>query len=319
MTYTRYTTAYNKATPHVSIIVPCYNHGQYLPEAISSVVVQTYCNWEIIIVDDGSTDDSVHIAEQLLQTYDNFPICLLSHPNQGLGPTRNAGIRIARGTYILPLDADDLIKPTMLEQTVVVLEEDSHLGVVYTSVQMFGAETNTWSGGEYDIQKLRFDNQMNVTALFRKKAWEQVGGFRDMSGMADWDFWLSLAEAGWYGKRVAQPLFCYRRANNSMLTTSHRKHLGLRAQIILNHPNMYEPGFITWAYRVCSPTFMRKGIFRSPRHWLWAFTEYMFLIAQYRPQLLPKTALREVFNRLSARQQGYARRMARYVRLSQGG
>ena len=314
MTYTRHTTAYSEATPQVSVIVPCYNHGQYLPEAVSSVIKQTCCNWEIIIVDDGSTDDSAHIAEQLLQTYDHHPIYLLSHANQGLGPTRNAGIRIARGHYILPLDADDLIKPTMLEQTVPVLEADPDLGVVYTSVQMFGAEKNTWSGGEYDLQRLRFDNQMNVTALFRKEAWEQVGGFRDMSGMADWDFWLSLAEAGWHGKRIAQPLFCYRRTNNSMLTTSHRRHLGLRAQIILNHPNLYEPGFVAWAYRVCSPISLKQN-----SRWLWAFTEYLILIAHHRPQLLPKTILREVFNRLSARQQGYARRIARYVRLSHGG
>src|SRR4051812_18713622 len=97
--------------PQISVIIPCYNHGRYLPGAVASVVAQTFDDWELIIVDDGSTDDSAAIAEQLIATYSRHSMHLLRQTNQGLSASRNNGIRSARGIYILPLDADDQIEP----------------------------------------------------------------------------------------------------------------------------------------------------------------------------------------------------------------
>ena len=105
--------------PRVSIIMPCYNQGQYVAEAVDSVLGQTFHDFEIIIINDGSTD------QETISTLESFdrPKCLILHTtNQGLAAARNNGIREARGEYILPLDADDRIAPTYLEKAVRVLD-----------------------------------------------------------------------------------------------------------------------------------------------------------------------------------------------------
>jgi glycosyltransferase involved in cell wall biosynthesis len=307
--------------PQVSVVIPCYNHGRYLPEAVESVAGQTFSAWEIVIVDDGSTDDSALIAQQLIARYPNRAIRLLRQRNQGLSAGRNNGIRAARGEHILPLDADDAIEPEMLEQTVAVLGCQPQVGFVYTNVHMFGDETTTWSGGSYSLAKLRFDCPMLAVTLFRRAAWEMVGGFHTNlwpQGYEDWDFWLHLAGAGWQGWHIPRPLVRYRRSGGSMLANARLHDLELRAQLVLNHPTLYEPDFSAWARKVYSPAYIERGTFRSTRHWLRAFAGYTALVARRRPALLPKTLLRPLFCRLSARQQGYARRFARLLHLSQG-
>src|SRR5262245_34163432 len=168
----------NSVMPLVSVIIPCYNHGRYLPEAVASLVAQTFPNWEIVIVDDGSTDDSAAVAEQLIERYSERSICLLRQHNQGLSASRNNGIAAAHGAYILPLDADDALAVEMLEQTVATLEQRPEVGFVYTDVEMFGSESTIWSGGKYSLEKLRFDCMMVPATLFRRQAWAAVGGFR---------------------------------------------------------------------------------------------------------------------------------------------
>jgi glycosyltransferase involved in cell wall biosynthesis len=308
-------------TPLVSVVIPCYNHGRYLPEAVESVARQTFAAWEMIIVDDGSTDDSAQVAQRLIARYPEQAIRLLRQPNQGLSAGRNNGIRAAGGAYILPLDADDAIEPEMLEQTVAVLDRRPQVGFVYTDVRMFGDETTLWSGGSYSLAKLRFDCPMVAITLFRRAAWEMVGGFHTNlwpQGYEDWDFWLHLAGAGWQGWHIACPLVRYRRTGGSMLAIARLHDLELRAQLVLNHPTLYEPDFRAWAREVYSPAYIERGAFRSTRHWLRAFAGYTALVGRRRPALLPKTLLRPFFCRLSARQQSYARRFARLLHISQG-
>jgi glycosyltransferase involved in cell wall biosynthesis len=306
--------------PRISVIIPCYNHGRYLPEAVASVVAQTFGDWELIIVDDGSTDDSAAVAEQLIARYPQYRMRLLRQANQGLSPSRNNGIRVARGAYILPLDADDQIEPDMLAATLAVLERRPEVGFVYTDVRMFGEENRIWSGGPYSLDKLRFDCPMTPITLFRKHAWDATDGFRSdlyPQGYEDWDFWLSLAAAGWQGDQIARPLVRYRRSNGSMLAKARIHDLELRAQIVLHHPGLYSAGFVAWARRVCAPEWSRNGALHSNRHWWRAFAGYAALIARRNPRLLPKTLARPLFCRLSARQQGYARRLAQMLRLTQ--
>ncbi|HEU5014089.1 MAG TPA: glycosyltransferase family 2 protein, partial [Roseiflexaceae bacterium] len=154
--------------------------------------------------------------------------------------------------------------------------------------------------------------------LFRRAAWAAVGGFHaDLrpQGYEDWDFWLSLAQAGWQGYHVPQPLVCYRRANNSMLARARRHDVELRAQLILRHAALYPAGFVTWARRVMK--WGTAGQIDSRARWLAAFAQYAWLVARMEPRMLPKTLLRPLFILLSARQQGWARRIARRLRLTQ--
>ena len=100
-------------SPTVSVVVPCYNHAEYLNESVASVVAQTFQNWECIIVDDGSTDDTESVARQLSQ--EDTRIKYLHKTNGGLADARNKGIEAAKGEFILPLDADDKISSNYME------------------------------------------------------------------------------------------------------------------------------------------------------------------------------------------------------------
>ena len=305
--------------PRVGVVIPCYNHARDLAEAVGSVAGQNFGDWEAIVVDDGSTDDTTLVAEQLIAAYPGRSIRLLRQPNGGPGASRNAGIAATCATYILPLDADDILEPEMLVETVRVLDAHPEVGFVYSDGRMFGEETGVWSGGDYSLDLLRFDSQLLSASLFRRQAWEDVGGFQPDVAYEDWDFWLRLAEAGWQGWRIALPLMRYRRISGSRHAANRTRDLVMRAQIMLNHPRLYEPALLNWAGMVCSPAYSEAGAFRSAGHWLRAFASYTALIARYHPQLLPKTLLREVFARLPTRQQGHARRLARLLGMSQGG
>ncbi len=300
--------------PLVTVVIPCFNHARYLPEAVASVVAQRYPHWEVLIVDDGSTDASAQVAGEVAARYPQHRIRLLRQANRGLSAARNAGLAEAVGTYLLPLDADDLIAPELLEEAVAVLERCPEVGFVYTDVLMFGEETTRWSGGAYSLAKLRFDCPMVPATLFRTAPARALGGFREemRQGYEDWDFWLRLAGAGWQGHHLARPLVCYRRSGGSMLAGARRRDIRLRAEVIRNSAALYEPGLVAWARRVAAGGGTPGGC-RDARD----FLGYAAQIARYHPRLLPKTLARPLFIMLSARQQGYARRLARLLRLTQ--
>jgi glycosyltransferase involved in cell wall biosynthesis len=307
-------------TLRVSIVIPCYRQAQFLPEAVASVVAQTFTDWEIIIVDDGSPDDTAAVAQRLIAAHPDRRIRLIRQENRGLAEARNAGIRVARAPYILPLDADDMLEPEMLAQTVAALDAHPEVGFVYTDVRRFGAENNILRTRPYSLNRLRFQNLMMPATLFRREAWGQVGGFRmvkPVQGCEDWDFWISLAEAGWEGLHIAQPLLRYRRTAGSMVSTVRRYNLEVRAHIFLNHQRLYEPDALAWARRVTSPAWSVDGKLRSPWHWLLAYLGYLALIRRYYPLLLLPSLVRPIFWRLPIPWQGRLRALARLARLQQ--
>jgi len=120
--------------PQVSVIIPCYNHGRYLDDAIASVLVQTYQNLEILVIDDGSTEPE---TIEVLQNYQQPKTRIIRTENQGVAAARNLGIAQAQGTYILPLDADDKIADSYLEKAVTLLESNQQLGIVYCEAEYF--------------------------------------------------------------------------------------------------------------------------------------------------------------------------------------
>ena len=231
-----------KSTPAVSVVVPCYNQGKYLQSALLSILGQSFEDWEAVVVNDGSTDNSEAAAREI---FAKFPVRrwkLVNQPNRGLAAARNAGIEASRGEFILPLDADDLLHPLYLERAVPILRENLDLGYVYVVVDCFGDEHRTWTGGEFDFSRLLRENLMACATLFRRKAWEDVGGYNTNMkyGFEDWDFWISLGEKGWFGKLLPEPLFLYRKHGVNMLQRAYREYdAWSRARLILNHPQLY--------------------------------------------------------------------------------
>jgi len=235
--------------PLVSVVIPCYNHALFLPEVIESVVDQNYQNWECIIVNDGSTDYTSEIVRQLAAKYSDYAIHLIEKDNSGPSSARNSGIAAAHGKYILPLDADDLITPTMLESCVSLLESSPDIAIAYTAVRQFGAYPGIAPLMEYDFRVLCKTNFLTTTALFRRAAFDAVGGYNSnmIWGYEDWDFWISCGEKGFYGKRILEPLFLRRIKEDSRTITALQHDKEMKAQIILNHPHLYTQAQITWA------------------------------------------------------------------------
>lgn len=226
--------------PKISVIIPCYNHGEFLNETVESVLGQTFKDYEIIIVDDGSTDtDTLHILDSLKKKYSEVKI--IRQSNGGPANARNNGIKVSRGEFFLPLDFDDTIDPRMLGKCHALISKNPNLGFVYTYTHFFGAEDFVWKNPEYNFYDLLRANQTTVSALTRKKAWEEIGGFDEnkKNGYEDWEFWLNLGEHGWYGKLIKEPLFNYRKGGESRVSASELKYGEAVRYIRGKHRDLY--------------------------------------------------------------------------------
>ena len=201
----------------VSIIVPCYNQAQYLDECLQSVLEQTYENWECIIVNDGSPDDTEVVAKKWVEKDSRFQY--LYKKNGGLSSARNAGIKIAKGEYILPLDAVDKIASNYCELAIQEFINDTDLKLVYCLAEKFGDEQGLWQLPEFSLSLLASDNMIFCSAFFKKSDWEYIGGY-DLNmiyGLEDWEFWIHLLKNGGKTKRLEEICFFYRIKKISMI------------------------------------------------------------------------------------------------------
>jgi glycosyltransferase involved in cell wall biosynthesis/molybdenum cofactor biosynthesis enzyme MoaA/tetratricopeptide (TPR) repeat protein len=238
--------------PRVSVVIPCFNYGRYLFESVTSVLTQTYRDREVIVVDDGSTDETSEVIERLVAAYSDRDLRVIRQANSGQPAiARNNGIAAARGEYILCVDADDLIAPTMLEECVAVLDADPGVAIAYTDRRDFDGVSQIVRAGEYDFARLRYANHLSYCSMFRKEAWEAVGGFRtNVKGCEDWDFWVAAGARGYFGRRIPEPLFCYRRHDTGLYQDVLRSLPALAAQIVLNNREAYDRSEVEAAARI---------------------------------------------------------------------
>lgn len=222
----------------VSVIIPCFNHGKYIDEAINSILKQTFQRYEIIIIDDGSTD--TFTIDKLLN-FNNPRINVIRTINRGLSAARNLGIKKSKGRYILTLDADDKFYPTFLEKAIRVLNKSPHVGAVTCFVQEFGLRKNIWFPKGGNVKNFLIENNCCGNALFRRKCWEEIGGYDESmkDGYEDWNFWIMITKKGWVIRTIKEILFFYRITENSMRTKSNKKHAELVRQIILRNKEVF--------------------------------------------------------------------------------
>ncbi|KRF18678.1 glycosyltransferase family A protein [Paenibacillus sp. Soil787] len=228
--------------PIVSVVIPCYNYGKFVEEAVDSCLKSTFQDIEIIVVDNGSTD--LHTIKVLNRMNKSKTRLVRVKKNKSLPHGRNVGIHEAKGKYILPLDADDMIHSTMIEKMYRVLESKPEVGFVTSGLQYFGDQYWEWLPPPFNFNELLAYNTVCVASLFRKKAWSEVGGYNEsmLDGYEDWDFWISLAEKGWLGYSIQEILLFYRRHGNNMSTESGKKHNQIVKHIHTNHPKLYPNG-----------------------------------------------------------------------------
>lgn len=235
-----------KKPPKVSVIIPCFNQGHFLEETVASVLEQTLKDFEVIIVNDGSTDI---FTNQLLADYRNDKTTVITTNNQGLAAARNNGIREATGEYILPLDADDRIGSSYLEKAAKILDDNPDVGIVYCQAQLFGAVETEWQLPEYSLSEMLLDNVIFCSALFRRSDWDLVGGYDPgmIYGWEDYDFWLSLIEHGRGVYQIPEHLFSYRVASDSMVRSKEKwQKVAMFKRIFERHQELYRQHIEIW-------------------------------------------------------------------------
>lgn len=230
--------------PLISIIIPCYNQGQFLAESIGSVLASDVTDLEIIVVDDGSTDPETC---RILDGLDYPRTQLVRRANGGLAAARNSGIAEAQGRYILPLDADDRIGAEYIGQAVAKLEADPQLGIVYCRAERFGAESGPWGLAPFSRWRMGLGNIIFCSAIYRRVDWDKAGGYDEnlRRGWEDWDFWLSLLELGRTVHCLSLVGFFYRKHPASMASVmSAELKLSLHYRLLEKHPRF----FGNWSY-----------------------------------------------------------------------
>ena len=228
----------------VSVIIPCYNQAKYLPETLDSVINQTYQNWECIIVNDGSKDDSEAVALSYCEK--DKRIHYYYKENSGVCDTRNYAVARSSGKYILPLDADDIIERTYLEKGVSVLESDNEVEVVYGRAMFFGAYNGEIILKPFDYSTLLLENVFYSTVLFRKDQFEGVGGYNANmhKGWEDWELMISMLNENSKVVKLPDICFFYRILPNSReRSISKELKEELFLQIYENHKDTYDRYF----------------------------------------------------------------------------
>jgi hypothetical protein len=223
----------------VSIVIPCFNYGKYLGEAIESALSQTYKNIEIIVVNDGSADNTDETAKK-------YSVTLISTQNKGVASARNTGIRASRGKWVCCLDADDVLNPFYVEK---LLGKSDVVGCWYKT---FGTENNIYSFLENPTaQDFLSGNRMHCSSIFKRSTWEKVGGYDEnmtVTGYEDWDLWLRMAKEGISFKNIQEVLFYYRKHGKSLIDSTVARHKEMANYIFSKKSNIMVNTGISEAY-----------------------------------------------------------------------
>jgi GT2 family glycosyltransferase len=226
-------------SPDVSVVIPVYDNADFLAEALASVYEQTHTSWEIVVVDDGSTDPGV---VSHLDSLDMPRLRLHRQDNTGLAGARNAGMKLARGEFFIPLDSDDELAPEFMEKLLAAFRQDPEAGFAHCLARLHGDIDAVWIPRPFNPYWQLFENAVVGCVLMRAAAWESVGGYDETmtSGNEDWEMWLRLTGAGWGQVRVEEPLFWYRKHGVSMSVTTEARFEQGRRMVRDRNQALYE-------------------------------------------------------------------------------
>ncbi|MEP6519110.1 glycosyltransferase [Microcoleus vaginatus] len=233
-----------ESQPLISVIIPCYNQAHFLSQAVTSVINQTYKNWEIIIVNDGSLDTTSTAAKNLIAANPQHQIRLIEQANQGISMARNTGISAANGEYIIPLDADDILAPNALTCLLEICLKSKVPCIAFGSYKLFGGPENHTipSYDLYSPKKIKQFNMICTSSLYHKSVWNLVNGYKAemKEGYEDWEFWVNCHKHSipFFGTR--EIVLNYRRVHGSRNETAQSYHHKLVAQVVSYNPELYD-------------------------------------------------------------------------------
>ena len=229
-----------KEKPKISIIIPCWNQAQYLPDAIESALGQTFKAHEVIVISDGSPDETRYVAQQ-------YPIRYIETTNRGLAAARNTGIMNMTGDYFFPLDSDDKLVPNCLQRIANIIELNPDADIIAPSFKCFGkydSEVILMPNPQLeDFKPVDFKTPMNRIGYFsaiKKEALLEVGGYspRMTWGWEDYHLWINMLSKGKKIVTIPEVLVLYRTKEESMITEANRHASELMSQILKDFPNL---------------------------------------------------------------------------------
>lgn len=223
----------------VSVIIPVYNAARYVADTVRSVLASTYTDIEVICIDDGSTDDSLQVLQQLAQSDERIRV--MHQINAGVCRARNAAIAASHGQYIFPLDADDLLMPQFLAQAVDVLEAHPEVKAVAPTAEFFGERTGAWHLPPFSIKTEAHRNILAACALYRRSDFDQTDGYcAEIVAREDWDFWINMLKRGGTVVRLPQLGLRYRVQKGSKREKDRRLKSHVIRVLNQRHPEFFE-------------------------------------------------------------------------------
>jgi glycosyltransferase involved in cell wall biosynthesis len=222
----------------ITAVIPCFNHGRYLREAVESVLTQDARPPHVVVVDDGSTDEATEAALEELPHL----VRIVRQPNSGVSVARNRGFEETDTPFVLFLDADDRLAPGAIAALRAPLDADASrsLGYAYGHQRFFGAMSGEFRFPPYDPYRLLDRHLIGPTALMRRELVLDVGGYDPAFRLyEDWEIWVNALAHGWRGVRVDAVTHEYRRAHESKLSRDRREYRTLRRQLRAKHRELY--------------------------------------------------------------------------------
>ena len=270
--------------PAVSVVSPCYNGGRYLDPLLDSLALQTFRDFEVVIVDDGSTDPD---TEKKLASL-GPSVRVIRQDNRGPAAARNTGIKAARAEVVLAIDCDDSLAPTFLEETIAAMTAAGpRCGFAFSHEKIVGYREGI-NTSYFKLFDQLFVNRVPSCMLMRKQAWQDIGGYDEnfRQGYEDWEITVALGKAGYDGVVVPKILFFYlNRRDGLMMSRSTHMHNKLWAQIRTKHSDLYGfpallrlwwrsraiPGQLSLTFALAAlsmATFLPESWFAALTHWL---------------------------------------------------
>jgi GT2 family glycosyltransferase len=219
--------------PLVSILMPIYNYGNRINQTLNSVFDQDYTNIEVILVDDGSTDEFVKMKLKQLENVDKIKV--VYKENGGPSSARNEAFRHSKGEYILPLDSDDMILDGYIRTCVNILTKNKDISPVYCDTHHVGQSQGVEKRPEWSKERLLQGPFIVNCSMFHRESFEKVNGYdEEMFGWEDYDMWIRMMKEGYVGKRIPKPLFVYfhHEKDGTVSTEANKNHMELYQRII---------------------------------------------------------------------------------------
>lgn len=219
----------------ISVVIPCYNSSKYIIETLDSITKQSIIDYvEIIVVNDGSTDNSKEIVEKFIEENQSINISLINQENKGPSIARNFGADHAKGEYLVFIDSDDKIHPKYLEKCIEILKNNPKIEIVYSNAEYFDAKKGKWKLPKFELKSFLIQNSIPIFCVMRTETFRKIKGFDgNLKFFEDWELWIRYSKQFKnFIYKIPETLFYYRkRTEKNSLINKNDKNLDRKNRI----------------------------------------------------------------------------------------